>query len=68
MPIQAQQQIAQLQADMEGETQRAAAAETAQKILQEKVHTLEQVKTPSICTKIALVYSHGKTCIDAQSW
>lgn len=50
MPIQARQQIAQLQADMEGEEQHAAAAEQAQKKLEEKVHMLEQVKAPSICT------------------
>ena len=48
--VQARQQIAQLQADMEGEEQRATAAGTAQKVLQEKVHALEQVKAPSSCT------------------
>lgn len=48
--IQARQQIAQLQGDMAGGEQRAAAAEKAQKVLQEKMHTLDQVKAPSICT------------------
>lgn len=54
MCFQARQQIAQLQADREGEEQHAAAAEQAQKQLQDKVHMLEQVKAASVVPRLCL--------------
>lgn len=60
MCFQARQHIAQLQADREGEEQYAAAAEQAQKQLQDKVHMLEQVKPASIVPH--LYFNCGCTC------